>query len=275
MKILQVLEEIQQSLCSSQLHSKVIKIVAYKLGIAGFLSNILGDIEKVLTMFPSTETKRDYSKTPGTVGRWEQFKVDAAAFKYPTSPIGSDVLLPGTTMIKFTHERDVDIVIGQHLFNFNRIFRDEGKPCRFERSLVGETPVKFLGVPDNLLILGSKVLSFIENKTPNDLPVCRITDNYLFDLLEIYLEDVRQQQSETTGPDGGRTDVRALIDQVYGYISLNNLIYGCVTCYDVTYFLWRPERSTLLISHPVYNYSTSPTLLQALYYFADLVLVKG
>ena len=66
--------------------------------------------------------------------------------------------------------------------------------------------------------------------------------------------------------------MQALIDQVYGYLSLNNLIYGCVTCYDVTYFLWRPSRGTLLISHPIYNDSRHPSLLQALYYFVQLVL---
>ena len=63
-----------------------------------------------------------------------------------------------------------------------------------------------------------------------------------------------------------------VIDQVYGYLSLNNLIYGCVTCYDVTYFLWRPTRGNLRISHPIYNHSSSPTLLQALYYFVHIVL---
>ena len=45
-----------------------------------------------------------------------------------------------------------------------------------------------------------------------------------------------------------------------------------MTCYDVTYFLWRPRRGTLLISHPIFNRSRFPSLLQALYYFVQLVL---
>ena len=66
--------------------------------------------------------------------------------------------------------------------------------------------------------------------------------------------------------------MRKVIDQLYRYLSLSNLIYGCVTCYDVTYFLWRPRRGTLLISHPIFNSSRHPSLLQALYYFVQLVL---
>jgi hypothetical protein len=90
----------------------------------------------------------------------------------------------------------------------------------------------------------------------------------------MYKEDIEHKSSEITREDIGRTDVLTVIDQVYGYMSLNNLIYGCVTCYDATYFLWRPKRRTLLISHPIFNHSHDPTLLQALYYFVELVL-KG
>lgn len=187
--------------------------------------------------------------------------------------------MPHTTEIIFELERDVDKVIGYHLDNFNRIFRDLGKACRF-KSKAGvfpsnsetETLVKFIGVPDIVLTLDSKVLSFIENKTPNDLPVRHRDNGQLFDLLEIYKEDMLYQPTGRTRGDIGRTDVRTVIDQVYGYLALNNLMYGCVTCYDATYFLSRPERGTLLISDPVYNRSNSPSLLQALYYFVHIVL---
>ena len=65
-------------------------------------------------------------------------------------------------------ERDVDKVIGYHLDNFNRIFKDQGKNCRFESKAdlfisTGDNSqekfTKFIGVPDNVLTLGSKVLS--------------------------------------------------------------------------------------------------------------------
>ena len=91
-------------------------------------------------------------------------------------------------------------------------------------------------------------------------------------MLKIYKEDIKYQTTGRIRGDIGRTDVRTVIDQVYGYLSLNNLIYGCVTCYDVTYFLWRPRRGTLLISHRIFNHSRNPSLLQALYYFVQLVL---
>ena len=97
-----------------------------------------------------------------------------------------------------------------------------------------------------------------------------------FQLFDIYEEDIQYITDERIRGDIGRKDVRTLIDQVYGYLSLNNLIYGCVTCYDATYFLWRPKRGTLRISDPIYNSSSSNsslTLLQALYFFVQLVLV--
>jgi hypothetical protein len=113
------------------------------------------------------------------------------------------------------------------------------------------------------------VLSFIEGKTSIDLPVQK-EDGTLLDLLEMYNEDKAYQRSMYTKYDICRADVVHVIDQVYGYLALNNLIYGCLTCYDVTYFLYRPQRGTLLISHPVYYNSSNPTLLQAIYYFAEL-----
>jgi hypothetical protein len=58
-------------------------------------------------------------------------------------------------------------------------------------------------------------------------------------------------------------------------MSINQLLYGCVTCYDVTYYLSRPAKSTLLISDPIYQDSTSPTLLQSIFYFVHLVKTQG
>ena len=252
------------------------------VGINDFLSNTLPDIEKALTKPSTTGTKRNHPKTPKVVGRWEGFLTEAARYEYPTTPIGADVVLPATRGIKFKLERDVDKVIGTHLDNFNRIFEDQGKACLFESKAdvfpstpetePHENPLKFIGVPDNVLTLDSKVLSFVEDKTPNDLPVRHHHNGQLLDLLEIYKEDIQYKPTGRTRGDIGRTDVCTVIDQVYGYLSLNNLIYGCVTCYDATYFLWRPRRGTLLISHAILNGSRLPTLLQALYYFVHLVL---
>jgi hypothetical protein len=273
------------NLSSFGLKSKTPLIIKSKndtVGINDFLSSSLADIEKVLTKPSTTGTKRSHPKTPKFVRRWNEFRTDAAGFEYPTTRIGPDVVLPPTTEIKFKLERDVDKVIGNHLDNFNRIFRDQGIDCRFESKVAvlpsvpetepQESHFKFIGAPDHVLTLNSKVLSFVEDKTPNDLPVCHHQNGNLFDLLEIYKEDIAYKATGRTRGDIGRMDVRTVIDQVYGYLSLNNLIYGCVTCYDVTYFLWRPARGTLLISYPIFNGSSSPSLLQALYYFVHLVL---
>ncbi|KAI8891972.1 hypothetical protein BC833DRAFT_626280, partial [Globomyces pollinis-pini] len=261
------------SLGSKSKQPLLIKSVSVRIN--DFLSNTLPDIEKALSKPSTTGTRRKYSKTPEETGRWESFKTEAAGYTYPTTPIGSDISLPSTRGITFNLEKDVDTVIQSHLHNFNRIFEDEGKMWRFRSKATAnqeEDSSNFIGVPDFVLTLDSKVLSFVEDKTPNDLPVKHFLTGSPFDLLEMCIEDRQYQQSNITHDDIGRMDVCTVIDQVYGYISVNNLTYGCVTCYDATYFLWRPKRDTLLISHPIFNNSQNPTLLQALYYFVQLVL---
>eukprot|EP00158_Paraphelidium_tribonemae_P008946 Partr_v1_DN28732_c5_g1_i1_m62673 len=62
-----------------------------------------------------------------------------------------------------------------------------------------------------------------------------------------------------------------VIEQVYGYLSFNQLEYGMLTCYDVTYFVSRPAVGTLAISEPIRFDSSQPTLLECIYYFTDLV----
>ena len=247
-----------------------------------FLANSLENIEKALVKPSTTGTKRANPKSPKYVERWKEFKNDAANFDYPTTVIGNDISLPVTRGIEIKLESDVNGIVKTHLDNFNRIFIDQEKTLRFAskadvfpttlEAIQIEESVKFIGVPDHVLILGAKVLSFVEDKTPNDLPVRHPETKQPFELLEMYKEDINYQNNNRTREDIGRIEVLTVIDQVYGYIALNNLIYGCVTCYDVTYFLWRPKRGTLLISEPVYNDSPSPTLLQALYYFAHLVI---
>jgi predicted Ser/Thr protein kinase len=249
------------------------------------LSNTLGEIKKKLAE-PVSSSKRNHPKTPKTVERWEEFRTNAANFNFPTNLLSSDILLPVTTEIEFSSEKDVDKVIGVHLDNFNRILRDLNQIIRFRTKATANLPdgttlttltptnpvAKFIGVPDNILCNAEIVLSFIEDKTPTDLPVINSNNELLLDLLTMYKEDIIHKNSDLVRGSIGRNDVINVIEQVYGYIALNNLVYGCVTCYDVTYFLCRPKRGTLLISHPIYRDSTGPTLLQAIYYFVTLIL---
>lgn len=51
-------------------------------------------------------------------------------------------------------------------------------------------------------------------------------------------------------------------------------MFGCVSCYFATYFLWRPAQGRLLISEAIRHDSTRPTLLQALYFFSHLALTS-
>jgi len=168
------------------------------------------------------------------------------------------------------------------LDNLNRIFSDLGIGCQFESKATpilnrADTDAQekahiFIGAPDYVLTLDSKVLSFGEIKTPYDLPVRHHHTGQLLDLVEIYIEDIQYKPTDGTRGDIGRMDVRTVIDQVYGYLSLSNMSYGYVTCYDTTYFFWRSRRGTLRISHPIFNSSRNPSLLQAPYYFVQLVL---
>ena len=165
-------------LCSLGSNSKEPLVLRSAVGIDVFLSNTLGDIEKDLSKPSTTGTKRKHSKIPRLTERWEGFISDAARYDYPTTPIGADVTLPSTTTIKFKLEKDVDKVIGSHLDNLNRIFRDQGIGCRFKSKATLSTnlsdtdaqgnSIKFIGVPDHVLTLDSKVLSFVEIKTPYD-----------------------------------------------------------------------------------------------------------
>jgi predicted Ser/Thr protein kinase len=225
----------------------------------------------------NTEIKKSHFKTPQYIDRWQDFKTDAANYDYPTTAIGKEIFLPLTSEIKFQVEKDVEGLVTNHLSNFNRIFAAQGKTCRFQSKVDTDpsTPetephLYYVGAPDIVLALGSKVLSFVEFKTPIDLPVRHQETGELYDLLEIYREDVKNNSNDLG--DIERVDVRSVIDQVYGYMSLNNVIYGCVSCYDVTYFLKRPKKGTLLISNPIFNGSREPTLLEALYYFVELAL---
>ena len=212
----------------------------------------------------SKKFKRNHPKTPKEVERWKTFKTDAVQFVFPSVALSNDITLPSTRGIEFNSEKDVDKVIGNHLDNFNRIFEDLGLLIRFRTKATAFSVIStdgtasspshpvsnFIGIPDNVLCSGSTVKSFIEDKTPNDLPV-RHPNGPLFDLLTMYKEDLRHLTGKFVVGDIGRSDVINVVEQVYGYMALNNLVYGCVTCYDVSYFLWRPKRGTLLISDPI------------------------
>ncbi|KAJ3316928.1 hypothetical protein HDV06_002623, partial [Boothiomyces sp. JEL0866] len=210
---------------------------SYTNQLNSFLSNTLGEIEKGIEIKSGTGTERSKPRTPRSISRWNAFKPEAARFNYPTTTVGKDVL-PFTTGIQIKSEKDVDRVVGNHLDNFNRVFRDQGKDYRFntkvEVNLDDPTQkgIKFIGSPGFVLTLGPKVLSFIEDKTPNTLPVKHPRSGDYFDLVQMYKEDMKQKKSDRNRGNVGRMEVLTVINQVYGYLAFNNLLYGCVTCYD-------------------------------------------
>ena len=74
----QVREEKQELLKQQTLFIQ--KELTHGIGINVFLSNVLADIKKALLKPSTTGTKRNHSKTPQVVGRWEDFLSEVATF---------------------------------------------------------------------------------------------------------------------------------------------------------------------------------------------------
>ena len=241
--------------------------------IDAFLSKTLDHVEKAENPGSTTGTKASHGTFPETFERWKEFKGGASNFDYPSTSIAKeDVPIPRTKGVQISGEPAVRAIIDPLLSNFNRIYITQAKPCRFSSNISG---CKFTGQPDHYFILDGNVLSFFEVKTPFTLPVYHPETNEPFDLLDMFQEDLQHFNSLRNREYIGRTNVLLLIEQVYGYLAVNDLSYGCVTCYDVTYFLWRSKRGKLQISDPIYNDSRGPTLLQAIYYFTHLIIQRA
>jgi predicted Ser/Thr protein kinase len=233
--------------------------------IAQFLKNSLPLIANEKPAHLSTRSERAHPRRPKNVIAWPEFKQDAIAFQYPDSLAHTDCILPNYTgkIIK-AEIPDVQGIIDAHLKNFNLIFETLGNTYRFESRRQDPTPddvVTFTGKPDHLLCDGSNVLAFVEDKAPWYLPKGN--------LVQMWNED--KDLSSRINPDRDRSSVKDVIEQVYGYLSFNQLKYGILTCYDVTYFVSRPAVGTLAISEPIGFDSSQPTFLECIYYLTDLV----
>ncbi|KAI3661103.1 hypothetical protein MP638_000440 [Amoeboaphelidium occidentale] len=250
---------------------------------------------------PLDETRRTHSKRPRVVEQWESFKQQAANFHYPTDEKPENVNSIDVSLDTITSEAVVDNLILNNFRNLNHIFAAVDAPYIFmkDRPVIPNVTAKaayntnatissdlvssgsstfrkaFIGRPDHFLFDKSRstILAVIEDKTPMNLPVKDSEGKYC-NLFDMYNEDKTYQQSDFTR-DTRRSNVVHVVEQVYGYIALNGLRYGCVTCYDVSYFLFRAESGRLLISDPVYFNATSPSLLQCFYYFAHLAMNDG
>ena len=59
------------------------------------------------------------------------------------------------------------------------------------------------------------------------------------------------------------------VEQIYGYLKLNNLRYGIISMYDITWFIKLSDDKELFISPPIKHDDTGPTLFEC---FAYIVL---
>ena len=98
------------------------------------MANTLPDIRKELGNPSAFGTSRSHPKTPNNVGRWENFKLNAENFDFPSISI-DDMNLPKTANMKFSTEKDVHKIIGIHLDNFNGILKEQGLKYLFQSNL--------------------------------------------------------------------------------------------------------------------------------------------
>ena len=161
------------------------------------------------------------------MARWENFAEEVKAFQFPSAAKSNDIVLPPTSEITINIETDIDTVMRSALlYNLNRVFRDVDLSCRFRSkaeafSTPSAVPVAFVGIPDNVLLCNEGKV--IEDKTPKDLDVKNRNTGQVCDLLAMYQEDVQYASSRYTRGNLGRMDVSVVIEQVYGYMALNNV----------------------------------------------------
>ena len=231
-------------------------------------------LQKTLPVIPSPKqgrgsTARSKPKCPKIVGRWESFQQEVLHHEFQDFKLNENIVLPQTENVRFKNEADVETIIKMHLNNFNGIFNSGGTPLQFDRKTAKD---KVEGTPDHLLFVNELPFAFVEVKTPHSLPVAH--KHVLYDLLQMYEEDLAYQNQDRTRSIK-RNSVYEVIRQVYGYLAFNSFRYGCLTCYNASYFVFRPARVTLLISQAIYAEQANPTLLESLYFFSQLVYLDS
>ena len=116
------------------------------------------------------------------------------------------------------------------------------------------------GKPDFILIKDDRLILVVEIKTKWALPVR--------DIVRMYQENLKDLKEQRTSP----VSVIGPIEQIYGYMGHNELQYGVLSTYEVTWFLRRPPDNTgqLCISKAVTSTAVNPTLFQCFAYIMSL-----
>jgi tRNA A-37 threonylcarbamoyl transferase component Bud32 len=126
----------------------------------------------------------------------------------------------------------------------------------------GGAPRGIIGKPDKILVNSEKICLVIEIKPAWVLP----TD----DLVATFNQKVIERQDDITSP----VCVFDALRQIFGYLSYNLLRFGVLTCYDKTWFMYRPleKPSELRISSAIRHDRSHPTLLQCFMYIIKQAL---
>jgi predicted Ser/Thr protein kinase len=194
------------------------------------------------------------------VSGWPEFLSEAKDSQIPQNVL-TNVDVSGAqsslSLLKFQSESEVQAAMVITLNLINGILEAVNLSQSFGSAVPDQDA--FIGLPDHLFVDGQTVVGFVESKVP-----WNISSGETWNFVDLWQAELREEEEQTVR-------LQHLVEHVYGYLSFNKLRYGVLTCYNVTYFLCRPKRGTMLISDPVYCDQESPTLLQCLYHFTQLV----
>ena len=202
-------------------------------------------------------TISQYACTPQSVVAWEGFKDDVNGVTWDNT---QKYVKPGFWENKGIYgEEDVREALNFNVLKpLNAWLASKGAGEEFSRGIASGQ--KVIGEPDFILSCNRKLRLAIEVKTKWSLSAS--------DLVEAYAKNLVKHKADINSP----VSVYHQVEQIFGYLSHNNLQYGVLTNYENTWFLHRPRENLgqLRVSPPIPYNNQWPTLFQCFFYLTSL-----
>ena len=202
---------------------------------------------KVATTIPR------YVCAPQSVVAWHGFKNDVNRLIWDDTPKYAHPTY--AEIDKIGKETDVqDAFYYNVLFPLNILLKLDQRDEVFARSMY--TGKKIIGEPDFILRSNRELRLAIEVKTKWALPASNLVKTYTRNLVECR----------------SKISIIHPMEQIFGYLSYNQLQFGVLTTYDKTWFLCRNKENLgqVRISPPIQYNDQMPTLFQCLFYLIHL-----
>lgn len=192
----------------------------------------------------TTATRCAWRRTPLKVVDWTEFLTHVEKLTPSTNPIYERKMFRFDGSFRVARESDLYGALDANIFNLLQKLVDSDE---FFGSCSAH-PVK--AEPDRIFYKNQEQLFLaIEVKTKDVLA--------LKDLVEKYNIDIKYYNKDLTSPK----NVVYQVNQIFGYLSWNELQYGVLTTYEETWFLKR-NAGTLYVSPAIKYTSISPTLFR-------------